>query len=325
LGGSERSPASRKGDIPSASDARTAVKADRLTAIRALNKVRRKRPTTPSVEDPIVELRRLTQMHAAWTKKSTAIDNMSSDRVNKETKEVIPCDVPLDVRAQMKGVKDALKREASALESAMLRELKKIPIYQLWLSKVFAARGPVLSAYLVSKIDIRKATKPSNLKRYCGLAVIDGRLERRKRGVQGSFNHQIRTRLYQLFQVIKKGKRLDPENKYLKIWNDAKNRIQHSDRVTDRGLDAEGKWTGKIETGGKVVSARGFADSYGWHKAADRFVEDLYIVWRSVEGLEVWPNYYAGKLARREHVTGKPVFDEPKMLTVDEAIALVSE
>lgn len=295
-----------------------------------LSKVRKKKlPPEPSSLDPRTELKRLTKMHKGWTRRAVAISNMSSDRINRETGMSIPCDLPMAVRAQMSDVVDSLQREAKALESQMMQQLKQIPIYQQWLGKQFSAKGPVVSSYLVSEIDIHKATKSSQLRRYCGLAVIDGRLERRSGapkaiGGTGTFNDEIRMRLYQMFDAMWKNARHDPENKYLKVWKDARHRIEHSERILERDVDKDGVWTGKIiNATGHKVSARGFAHSYGWHKAADVFIEDLYIVWRTLEGLEVWPSYYAAKLGY-EH-GGKISVNAPRKLTIEEALQMVAE
>lgn len=303
----------------------------------ALGRIARKKTAgPPSSTDPRVELKRLVQQHKAWTRKAVAIDHMSSDRKDKETEEIIPCDVPIDVRASMQAVKDALKLEASRLESAMTRALRGIPIYDKFLRHVFGC-GPVVAAYLVADINIQRAEKISNLRRYCGLAVIDGRLERREggpkydpkgnlTGASGTFNAEIRTRLFQMFSAMwKNAAKSGKTSKYMDVWNGYRHRVEHSERVFDRGVDKDGGWTGKIKAGtGRVVSARGFAHSTGWHKAADVFVEDLYIVWRALEGLPVWPSYYTAKLTPGyEHGGAVAKVIGPRMLTVEEALAIV--
>lgn len=287
-------------------------------------KLRRSPPMPPSSDDPREELRRLVMQHKALTKAAVALEHMCSDCTSRDTGETIACRLPRDIQVQGQTFADEVFRKAATkLETAMLRELRKIPIFQLYLSKLFGVKsGGPIAAYLVAEIDIRRSEKPSALRRFCGLAVIDGRLERRTKGQKNAFSSEMRTRLFQLFQTMWKNRRHDPENKYLKIWDDARHRIEQSERVFERGVDRKGEWTGKIINGqGKTVSARGFAHSYGWHKAADVFLEDLYIVWRAIEGLPVWPSYYAAKLGY-EH-GGKISVNAPKMLTVDEALAAV--
>jgi hypothetical protein len=287
---------------------------------------RTRRVAVPSSDDPYVELRRLTKQHKAWTRKAVAIGHMSSDRKNLETGETIKCDLPDDVRAQMTLVVEALGRQTDKLESDMKRALKVVPIYQHFLSHVFGV-GVVTASYLASEIDIHKATKPSNLRRFCGLAVIGGRLERRDGapkclGGTGTYNQELRTRLFQAFSAMWKKKGTNT-SKYLDIWRNYLHRMEQSERVFNRGTDKEGGWTGSIENGqGKTVSARGFAFSTGWHKAADVLIEDLYIVWRALEGLPVWPDYYAAKVKGYEH-GGKICVDKPMNLSLEEALEMV--
>jgi hypothetical protein len=80
---------------------------------------------------------------------------------------------------------------------------------------------------------------------------------------------------------------------------------------------------------GGWVKWDGHAHSYGWHKAADILLEDLYVVWRALEALPVWPSYYAAKLgyehggAPVDKVEGYFKNAAPKMLTVEDAKRLV--
>lgn len=321
-------------------------------------------PYVPSLEDPRAELRRLVFEHKVMMRKAVAIDAMISDRKSRETGEVIQCrGVAEDRKFELKGVVASMKKDAERLESSMVKELRKIPIYQVFLKNVYGV-GPVVASYLVAELDPRggknrdgvyrdppESIKPSKWKRFCGLAVINGRLERPARGEKNHFSSEMRTRLFQAFAAMWKnaarngtwveredlGEDVDPTtleqrdrggktkyklirkeapngvtSKYLTIWTDYKHRMSNSERVVD----------GKIVNGaGKEVSAKGMIHSTGWHKAADVLVEDLYTVWRALEGLPVWPSYYASKLGY-EHM-GKISVNAPKMLTVEEALEMV--
>ncbi len=186
----------------------------------------------PVSDDPKEELRRLVADHKSLTKKAIAILNMTIEKTSRTTGEPIPSRVPDDRKVEMKAVADALKRDAERLEREMLRELKKLPIYNLFLAKVFGV-GVVVSSYLIAMIDpmrverndfalrhgmrpgerptddeVRaalargeplRATKISNFRRFCGLAVIDGRLERPRRGQKLPYCGELRTRLFQAF------------------------------------------------------------------------------------------------------------------------------
>lgn len=271
-----------------------------------------KRRKHQATGDPREELKKLVKQHRALIRTSVSITHMASDRTNRETGETIPCNLPLDIQEQLKGVaQEAVKKRATHLETAMLQQLRQVPIYDRFLKHVFGV-GPVVAAYLVSEIDIHRSVKSSALRRFCGLAVINGRLERRAKGVKSSFSSELRTRLYQMFSSMwKNGRGKGRTCKYLEVWTNSKHRKLQT-AVDD-----------KVNNGVKEVSAQGYAHSYGWHKAADVFIEDLYMVWRALEGLPVWPSYYAAKLGY-EH-GGKISVNAPKTLTVEEALAVVGE
>ncbi len=288
----------------------------------------------PSSDDPVVELRRLVKDHKALTKRATAIRAMVSDKIAKKDDpkreikagDLIKSDVPEDAQQEAFLLADSFKERASKLESAMLRQLKQVPIYQEFLSEVFGC-GPVVSAYLVAEINIHMAVKPSNLRRYAGMAVIDGVLERRQKGQKSRYNAELRTRLYQMFaslwkcaaertkdgQIVKEAK----TSKYLKIWTDYKHRMVNSERVVDGKIR-------KLDVKNTQVSAKGFAHSTGWHKAADVFLTDLYMVWRALEGLPVWCPYVAEKLGYW-HGSDTPAWQGGKILTLEEAKGLVGD
>lgn len=288
-----------------------------------LAKLAAKTVYVPSSDDPREELKKLVRMHKGWTRKSVAILQMASDRKNHVTGEPILCDLPDDRRADFKGVHDALKRDASNLETAMMKELRKIPIYTEFLSKVFGF-GPVVCAYLVAEVDIRRSEKISGLRMYMGLAVVNGHLVRPATGQKNTYNKELRTRLYQAMGSMWKNAAKKTEKaphgsttKYLDVWRNYKHRMLHSIRYdATKNTLSDFNDPDKLRKGAKAV-----IHSTGWHKAADVFAEDLYIVWRTLEGLPVWPGYYAAKLGYSHG--GKICVNAPKMMTLEEALATV--
>jgi hypothetical protein len=197
----------------------------------------------------------------------------------------------------------------------MTRELKRVDVYQLFLSKVFGC-GPVVSSYLIAMIRTDRLNKVSNLRRYCGYACDEsGRLERRSGGPKfdpqgvrtegtGTFNDDLRRCIWQMFSAMWKNAAKKSEKapygsttKYLTRWREAK--------------------AGALAVG----MPKGKAHSKGMHKAADLFIEDLYTVLCALTGLPVWPSWYAMKLGF--YHGGKVCVNQPKMLSVEEAITLV--
>jgi len=299
---------------------------------RSARRKQRATATIPSSTEPRDELRRLVQSHVALVKSAVAIEHMASDRKDRKTGETIPTRIPADEAAQMLMDADRIKKRAKSLEAPMLRQLRQIPVYQQFLSKVYGV-GPVVAAYLCADIDIRdrvggdgivRALKPSGIRMFCGMAVINGRLVRRVAGEKNRYNASVRTRLFQMFSAMAKngakkveGRPNGTTSKYLDVWVNVKHRELSSERVdvaANKWRDNTGEWRG---------GARAHAHSKGWHKACDVFLEDLYIVWRAIEGLPVWPSYYAAKLGY-EH-GGKISVNAPKMLSIEEALEIAGD
>lgn len=268
----------------------------------------------PTFENPREELRHLVLQHEAITRQKVAIVNQNSDRETKDG-QVIPCRIPFDVATEMRDVaENVLEKRATRLGQDMQKCLKHIPIYREFLSKVYGA-GPIVCAYLIAYINISKATKPSSLRRFCGFAVIDGRLERPKAGQTNAYVSKLRTVIFQMMSAMwRNAAKGGKTSKYLTIWTGAKHRLQHSARV-------EGV---KIRTSrGDLAPLKGFSHSTGWHKAADVFLEDLYVVWRTLESLPVWPTYKADKLGYAHG--GVPCDGAPRVMTLTEALEVVGD
>lgn len=200
-------------------------------------RTRAKKANEPAAnEDPREELKRLVREHKALVGKAKAFEASVSDRTNRTTGELMKSAVPEDVRIEVSAVVQSMRRRADLLETKMLRELKRIPIYKLFLARVFGV-GAVVAAYLVSEIDIRRAEKVSNVRRYCGLAVIDGRLERPRAGQKLAYNAELRTRLFQAFSAMWKnaakktaGAPHGQTTKYLDVWRGYKHRMSRHER-----------------------------------------------------------------------------------------------
>ncbi len=276
---------------------------------------------TPLHEDPRLELRHLVLQHKAMVGTKQSIDGQHRDRVGRDGTPM-PCRLPDDIQSEMQGfMKKVYVKRIDEIEQKMGKALKAFPLFTEFLDKVFGC-GPVVAAYLTVFCDFEKAVKPSNLRRYCGMAVIDGRLEHRVAGKVNAFNSELRMRLYQMFSAMwknaAKASAAAPAGKtckYLTIWTDYKYRVQHSARVVDD--------TKIVNGAGKTVSLKGFSHSTGWHKACDVFLEDLYIVGRTTAGLPVWPTYQTAKLG---YGHGAKVSDgQPRIYTMPEALAIVGD
>lgn len=89
---------------------------------------------------------------------------------------------------------DRMQQIEAMLTKEMKEALEAHPSWP-WLQEVTGI-GPVLAAKIVSMVDFERATTISKLWRFAGLAVIDGRAERRERGKVNRFNARLKTTMY---------------------------------------------------------------------------------------------------------------------------------
>jgi len=282
---------------------------------RAAKRIKRKPDLAPS-DDVRAALRQLVGRHKALNKISVANSNAACDKHLKNG-EVAKCRLADIERDEVRELAKVMSKHASALETEMLRQLRKIPIYQTLLKNVYGL-GPVACAYLVAFVDIRKCEKPDQLIRYCGFACgKDGKSERlgSAESKDGShFNLDLKIKIVTAMLSMWKTcfARPDGEStqvkttKYMTIWTDYKHRAEHSGELAARG--------------------KGFVHDKGRRKATDVLLEDIYVVWRTLEGLPVWPDWYAAKRGYK-HGGEKINVDKdgPQTLTIEEALELVGD
>jgi len=318
----------RKAKNAAAQEAPTAQpKSIKKTTLKAVEKAieRKNNVYIPTHDDPVKELRLLTMKHKSLSRRKQTIESTVRDRTIRkgpDAGKIIPCELDPMTRHHFLiltgGVKDfppgfdtsqfkfprSITQQIKDTEAQMLKTLKQVPIYQELLKDVFGL-GPVVCSYLISEIDIYKAVKPSAINQFCGMSVINGRLIRRTKGQKNNYNSGLRVRLYQFATAMLKnaspkkhgGKNMS--SKYLQAWANKKTQMMNRAEPATRGA----------------------AHSAGWHVAMRIFLEDMYIVWRTMEGLPIWPDYNAGKLGYAHG--GKIVVNEPRLLTLEQAKELV--
>jgi len=293
-----------------------------------LAKVARRPRPEPEHEDPFQELRRLAKLHANWTRTSVAFHHMRTDRKVKATGDTIPCLLPATTRADLALAEERLRAADEGLKWEMERALKKTRIWKEWLKGV-AGIGEVTAAQLVAEIDINRAVKASNLKMFLGVCPDErtGRLVRREKGHVNRYNARLRTVIYSAWTSIRKNAHPNKHppfgrtSKYFDIWQQSRAGAINDPRYNPK----DNTWTRLKPDGTKEVhkGALGFIDKRGMWKSIDIFVEDLYMVWRAMEGLPVWPDWYAAKLGYMHG--GKIAVREPRIMTLEEAIEMVGD
>ena len=182
-----------------------------------------------------------------------------------------------------------LLNEEKNLTSTYERLLKEYPIYTEFLKGVRGV-GPVISAIIISEIDIHKATYPSSLWRYAGLDVGPdglGRSKRKEHLITVEYTAKdgsTKTKLSITYNPFLKTKLmgvlapsfLKSKSSYSEFYYNYKNRLQNHPVHKEK--------------------TKGHIDAMSNRYMIKRFLVDLYTKWRTLEGLPVSQEYSIAKL-----------------------------
>jgi hypothetical protein len=160
------------------------------------------------------------------------------------------------------------------LARALGAELKGIPVYDEFLSKVKGC-GPLMSSVILSEYDIEIATTVSKLWAFTGLAPGRDKLVK---GQKATFNKWLRTKMVGVLasSFLRSG------SEYRKYYDQMKGRLEN-----------EEGWKEEEKPGHR-------------HRAAIRymvkmFLKDLYVAWRTLDGLPVREPYAEEYLNKQPH------------------------
>jgi len=179
-------------------------------------------------------------------------------------------------------------------ENRNFRLLGKIledePIYARYLKKIKGC-GAAMSGVVISEIDITKAKYPSSLWAYAGLDVASdgkGRSRRKEHLVETAYTKKDGT------ESIRQGITFNPflktkligvlassflrakDNEYARLYYEYKNRLENHPNHTEK--------------------SKGHRHNMAMRYMIKRFLCDLYVAWRTMEGLPVEKEYGEAKL-----------------------------
>jgi len=183
-------------------------------------------------------------------------------------------------------------------------ELEKYPIWTAWLKHIKGV-GPAIAGGLVGYVDklgIENINTVSALWKYCGLAVEDGVAQRRKRGVAGNYNPQLKCLCLKLLgdSFIRQG-----TQPYRSIYDEEKAR-QKSKVFKPGELKAKYPWYPEYADSLKPIHA----ELRARRKMVKIFLAHLWVIWRTLEGCEVRPPYAHEKLGHSDYIE-PPFCPEP--------------
>ncbi len=176
------------------------------------------------------------------------------------------------------------ERYAKTIEKAV----KQCPIWQHFLSKVKGC-GPIMAAVIISELDPYKARHVSSFWKYAGLDVVDGvGRSRRKEHLTEveyvnkagelairksiTFNPFLKTKLIGVLGTSF----LRSRSPYSDIFYDYRNRLENHPKHKEK--------------------TPGHRKNMAMRYMIKMFLKDLWIAWRTLEGLPVEPDYAEAKL-----------------------------
>lgn len=210
-----------------------------------------------------------------------------------------------DVKINAELIDDLKQREKDALKRVE-RMCKEHPMWP-WLDKVKGV-GPSISGALLSQFDIHKADTVSKFWAFAGLAVVDGKAQKRTKGETMKFNGWLRMILIgRLGPSFLKAK----NETYSKLYYDTRHRLESAGKC---GLAVEehaknvkkvaATWYPSGSTKGPQdgdFCTAGHMHNKAVRKMVKQFLADFHTAWRELEGLPVRPPYAIEKLGMEPH------------------------
>ena len=218
-----------------------------------------------------------------------------------------PAELSDDAMPALKAAWEGSQKIEKDLEKAILAELKDVPIWEHFLRGVKGI-GPCTGGVIVSEYDIHRATTVSKLWQFTGLnsgmvkamkredKVIDGervpqftkvddmvRGDRRTPGFVSPFNGWLRAKMCGVLA----SSFIKAQAPYaMDFYYPFKERLANSDQITE-----ERAGNGKVKQLAWKDTRPGHRDKAAKRYMIKMFLRDLYVAWRTLEGLEVRAPY----------------------------------
>jgi len=223
-------------------------------------------------------IKSLTRIFYDYQRERIGLDGRLGLTKDGEVKKQAP-ERDMTILAEIKKRRDDVLAMEESTAKMLAKEVHKHPLWDAFLVNVKGC-GEQIAAVLVSEFDIYKAATVSNLWSFAGLAP--GK-DRKVKGQKCPFNPFLRAKLLGVLGPSF----LKCNSPYREYYDNDKHRLESMDWGT----------ASKHPTDPKRPKAG------HQHRAAIRymvkmFLRDLYIAWRTREGLEVRPPYseeYLGK------------------------------
>lgn len=251
------------------------------------------------------KLRKLVQVRYDYQDLRIRTSNRLAKKADGTDQNKDDAILPDEEIPQIKSVLNTSREMEDEIEASIKVEVQKFPIYTEFLSKVKGC-GPSLSAILISSIDINKADTASKIVQYSGLNPgmkkgkkkdADGNIVETDELVRGDkptkgyllpYNAFLKTKL----MGVLAGCMLKANSQYRVYYDNMRERLSNSDKPVNGNPDK--KWKDESKAHINMASQR---------YMIKMFLQDLYGVWRQLEGLPTRKPYQEEYLG---HVSSMP-------------------
>ena len=191
--------------------------------------------------------------------------------------------------------RDGRQELAEKMIKDLSRIISKEPLWTEFLQHVKGV-GPTIAAVIISEIDIHKAPTVSNLWSFAGLAP--GK-DKKTKGNKCPYNQFLRAKLCGVLGSAFLKAQSQPYSTY---YYNEKTRLENSNVIVREHPRRKDFQKGVDPKGREVMWKDAYLDHR--HKAAIRkmvkmFLKDLYVAWRTIEGLPVRKPYEEEYLGRK--------------------------
>lgn len=224
-------------------------------------------------------IKTLTRIFYDYQRERMALDGRLGIKKDGDVKAGVP-ERDIEILLYIKQHRDEVLVMEEKTEKELAKEVHKHPLWKTFLSGVKGC-GETMAAVLISEFDINKAPTVSNLWSFAGLAP--GK-DRKVKGQKCCFNQFLRAKLCGVLG----SSFLKCNSPYRSFYDNMKHRLESE----DWGAESKNPTDKKRPKAGHQ------------HKAATRymvkmFLRDLYVAWRTLEGLSVRPPYQEEYLDKR--------------------------
>ena len=277
--------------------------------------VKVKEKEKPTFED-IMSLKMMVKVRDDFQKIRIKLDNRLGVKANGEQQDIPERIFDQNDFYMFEGISGTTHLQEKLLEDMLIDSLKKFPIYNRFLKNIDRV-GNITSGWIIAEFNIEKATTVSKMWQFAGLnaALVRGKKDIEAEKYKPSMGEIIKE--YEPFagnkRIIYKTNEMIRGDKLHKEFTSPFN--QNLRRVL-LGILATGFITGKSKYAldyyypykarleqeeskvmhiGKMVAWKDVSDGHR-HNAAKRymikmFIKDLYVAWRTIEGLPVRESY----------------------------------